>query len=238
MDWNLNQEVKEWWLTWSLHLINMLKGPRAKPSEPDWTMFWSANDLHETGHQRRATLVRLLILCYDLLMWNLSVSSDTSASPHEQIKPGVFCSAVCWHTAFEEDGLFWSDSSFAPPFSLWRPFLSSLCLPTFLFIGSEISEEAANGDQKGCYTLASVCCLTLSYTFFLMLFSVLTVPLLPEVFLSSSLSKCEESHSAKRKLQMLPSVVLLAGSMFFVWRFSALSLLPLHWDSIPALTVM
>lgn len=94
----------------------------------------------------------------------------------EPIRPGVFCSAVCWHTAFEEHGLFWSDSSFTPPFSLWHPFLSSLCLPTFLFIDSEISVEAAVGDQKGCYALASVCCLTLS---------VLSV-LLPEVFLSSS----------------------------------------------------
>lgn len=217
----------------------MLKGPRAKPSEPDWTMFWSANYLHETGHQRRATLVHLSISCYDPSMWNLSVSSDTSASPHEQIKPGVFCSAVCWHTAFEEDGLFWSDSSFAPPFSLWHPFSSSLCLPKFLFIDSEISVEAANGDQKGCSTLASVCCLTLSYTFFFILFSVLTLPLFPEVFLSSFLSKCEESDSAKRKLQMLPSVVFIGWlHVLCVMFLNIYSLLPLHWDSIPALTVM
>lgn len=57
---------------------------------------------------------------------------------HEQIKPGVFCSAICWHTAFEEDGLFWA------------LFSSSLCLPHVLFIDSEISEEAANGDQESC----------------------------------------------------------------------------------------
>lgn len=89
-------------------------------------MFWSANLLHETGHQCRATLVHLSVSCYDPSMWSLSVSSDTSASPREQIKPGVFCSAVCWNPAFEEDDLFWSDSSFAPRFSLWHPFLSSL----------------------------------------------------------------------------------------------------------------
>lgn len=48
LDWNLNQEVKEWWLTWSLPLIHMSKGPKAKPSEPDRMMFWSAYYLHET----------------------------------------------------------------------------------------------------------------------------------------------------------------------------------------------
>lgn len=74
---------------------------------------------------------------------------------------------------FKEDGLFWSDSSFAPLFSLWHSFLSSRCLPEFLFIDSEICVEAATEEQESCYTLASLCCLTLSYfllsTFFLFL---------------------------------------------------------------------
>lgn len=84
--------------------------------------------------------------------------------PHhrtEQIKPGVFCSAtllsrnvVCFGATL---------SGLAPPFSL----LSSL--PSFLFIDSKISEEAANGDQKSSDMLASICCLTLSYTFFFIL---------------------------------------------------------------------
>lgn len=163
MDWNLNQEVKERLrVTWSLHLINMLNGPWAKPSEPDRTMFSSANYLHETGRQRRATLVHLSISCNDPSMWNLSVGSDTSASPHEQIKPGVFCSAVCLHTAFQGrrsvlEWLFLHSPLFSLAFFLVFP------LSPWVFIDSDLSVEAATEEQERCYTLASLCCLTLSY---------------------------------------------------------------------------
>lgn len=78
--------------------------------------------------------------------------------------------------------------------------------------------------------LASVCCSTLSYTFFFDLVCVPADPLLPEVFLSSSLSKCEESESTKRKLQALPSVVGFIGwlHVLCVPFLSAHSLLPRH----------
>lgn len=187
-------------------------------------MFWSANYLHETGRQRRAALVHLSISCNDPSMWNLSVGSDTSASPHEQIKPGVFCSAVCLHTAFQGR---WSVLEWlflhSPLFSLWHSFLSSLCLPEFLFIDSEISVEAATEEQESCYTLASLCCLTLSY-FLLYTFFCSYCPAptwsLPQLLSQQMwriwLGKEETPDGA-------PLLFLLAGSMFFVWQFSALT---------------
>lgn len=153
--------------------------------------------------------------------------------PHhrtEQIKPGVFCSAtllsrnvVCFGATL---------SGLAPPFSL----LSSL--PSFLFIDSKISEEAANGDQKSSDMLASICCLTLSYTFF---FILVFCSLSHSLKSSSALLWANvKNPTQQRGNQTLPSVVVFIGwlHVLYVPFLSAHSLLPLHWDSIPALTVM
>lgn len=174
-------------------------------------------------------------------MWNLPVSSDTSASPHTSRSNLVFSVPLSAGTLlFEEDGLFWSDSSFAPPIF----FVALSCLPfvslTYIYRLRNLRGSSKWRPEELLARWASVCCLTLPYTFFFILISVLTVPLLPEVFLSSSLSKCEESNSAKRKLQTSVVVVVCIGwlHVLCVPILSTHSLLPRHWDSIPALTVM
>lgn len=102
-------------------------------------------------------------------MWNLPVSSDTSASPHMSRSNLVFsvrlhCLRGRWSGL---ERLF---------LERLLPFLSSsLHLPNSLFIDSKISEEAANGDRKSSDMLASICCLTLSYTFlFILVFGSLS----------------------------------------------------------------
>lgn len=142
----------------------------------------TCNGAPEQSHQN------LIGLCFDLQM--ICMKLDISAEPRryicryrvmtlrcetflsalipphhrtEQIKPGVFCSATLLSRNAVCFGVMLS--GVAPPFSL----LSSLHLPSFLFIDSKISEEAANGDQKSSDILASICCLTLSYTFFFIL---------------------------------------------------------------------
>lgn len=217
------------------------KAPWAKPSEPDRTMFWSANDLHETGRQRRATLVHFV----DIVQRPLDVKPFCRlgylriTARADQTWCFLF-SRLLAHCFSRKMVCFGVTLPSLPSFLFGilsrLPFVSL----SFLFIDSEISVETAIEDQKSCSTLASLCCLTLSYfllsTFF---FSVLTVPLLPEVFLSSSLSKCEESDWAKRRLQMVPSVVFTGWlHVLCVTILSTHSLLPRHWDSIPALTVM
>lgn len=163
------REVKQWRLTSILHRKNMSRGPWAKPSQLDWTMFWSANwncmklDISAEPHWY------ICLSCYDPSMWNLPVGSDTSASPHMSRSNLVFsvplhCLRGRW-SGLERLFLEWL-----------LPFLSSsLHLPNSLFIDSKISEEAANGVQKSSDMLASICCLTLAYTFlFILVFGSLS----------------------------------------------------------------
>lgn len=196
-------------------------------------MFWSANLLHETGHQCRATLVHLSVSCYDPSMWSLSVSSDTSASPREQIKPGVFCSAVCWNPAFEEDDLFWSDSSFAPRFSLWHPFLSSLRF----YWSTQKSQWKQQMETRRLlprsHQSAAWHYPTLSSSYFF--FSSRPAPpwSLPQL-LSQQMWRIQLGDE---ETPLLPCVVFIGWlHVLCVTFLSTHSLLPLHRDSIPALT--
>lgn len=132
-------------------------------------LFWSANwncmklDISAEPHWY------VCLSCYDPSMWNLPLSSDTSASPHMSRSNLVFsvqlhCLRGRW-SGLERLFLEWL-----------LPFLSSSPhLPNSLFIDSKFSEEAANGDRKSSDMLASICCLTLSYTFlFILVFGSLS----------------------------------------------------------------
>lgn len=114
--------------------------------------------------------------------------------PHhhtEQIKPGVFCSAtllsrnvVCFGVTL---------SGVAPPFSLVFPLSPQLFIYRLKNLRGSSKRRPEEFRHASINLLPDTILHFLLYTCFL-----LTVPL-PEVFLSSSLSKCEESDSAKRK---------------------------------------
>lgn len=88
--------------------------------------------------------------------------------------------------------------------------------------------EAANGEQKGCYTLASVCCLTLSYTFFFFLFLLSCSSLKSS---SAPLSANVKNSTLQRgNSRWCPLLFLLAGSIFCVWHFSALTVFFLYTE--------
>lgn len=201
------------------------KAPWAKPSEPDRTMFWSANDLHETGRQRRATLVHFV----DIVQRPLDVKPFCRlgylriTARADQTWCFLF-SRLLAHCFSRKMVCFGVTLPSLPSFLFGilsrLPFVSL----SFLFIDSEISVEAAIEDQKSCSTLASFCCLTLSY-FLLSTFFFLF--LLSRSSLKSSsaplLANVKNLTGQRGDSRWCPPLFLLAGSMFFVWQFSALT---------------